>query len=95
MESLKSACENHLSSSLSIDTVANALLVADMHGAASLKADCINYILANSFSVMSTDAWINMAQVRPELMREIGNISKKLSEEASKKGDGEASTKKT
>ena len=74
MEGLKSACESHLSTSLLIESVAAFLLFADMHNAASLKVNCIEYISDNIFAVMSTEAWLNMTKVRPELMLEISNL---------------------
>ena len=73
MEGLKSACESHLSTSLSIESAASVLLIADMHGAAKLKTNVIKFIAANLLKVVPTDAWINMAKVRPELMREFNS----------------------
>ena len=57
VDSLKSACEQHLSTKLDIESVCEILLLADLHRAPNLKAKCIDYITDHSKQVMATDGW--------------------------------------
>ena len=67
MNVLKSQCEKAISQILTIDSVAETLLLADMHQADYLKVSCINYINQNAARVILTDGWKVMAARRPQL----------------------------
>ena len=71
MDPLKLACEDQLSSTLEIDSVANILLLSDMHSANNLKLNCINFIVANLASVMCTESWEDIAKIRPGLLLQV------------------------
>ena len=62
MGSLKYLCEHYLASNLTIETVAQILLLADMHNAAKLKLACIEFITDNSRKVMATEGWKVLAK---------------------------------
>jgi len=65
-------CEKSLSSTLTIDSVINALLLADRHNAADLKAKCLDYITSHSVEVRQTEAWKSLVkQNRADLMMEL------------------------
>ena len=70
MDTLKAACEDHLSTILEVESVGNVFLLADMHSAGHLRIKCIEFITANALEVMFTKAWKNAAKSRPELFLE-------------------------
>ena len=70
MDTLKAACEDHLSTILEVESVGNVFLLADMHYASHLRTKCIEFITDNALEVMLTEAFENVAKVRPELILE-------------------------
>ena len=57
LEQLKTLCENELSKTLSIATVAETLVYADMHNAQHLKQSCIRLIVSKRLEVIQSPAW--------------------------------------
>ena len=60
-----------LSSTLTVDTVVDALLLADKYSVSNLKSKCIDYILKNAHDVTHTNAWDDMASANPKLNVEV------------------------
>ena len=58
-------------SSLTIEDVANVLLLADMHSASHLKQKCMQFINNCEEEVMATEAWKMLAKNRIELVLEL------------------------
>ena len=71
MESLKSDCADILSSTLTVATVINVLLLADKYNVSKLKTNCIKYILENDRDVTQTDDWEQLANTNPMLRIEV------------------------
>ncbi|XP_054721492.1 protein roadkill-like [Uloborus diversus] len=68
LERLKVMCEEELCQNLSVDTVAEALILADLHNADQLKGYCIDFINSHAADVMETIGWKTMVRVRPHLL---------------------------
>ena len=68
MKLLKEPCEDHLSTTLSIESAVPLLLSADLHSADKLKENCLEFITGNAEKVMHTKSWEEMAYTRPDLM---------------------------
>ena len=71
MESLKSDCEEILSSSFTVNTVIDVLLLADKYNVSNLKSKCIDYIFENAHDVTHTNAWEDMANANSKLNLEV------------------------
>ena len=71
LESLKEICEHSLANNLTIETVANTLILADVHNSKQLKSRCVQFITKHSTKVMATEGWIKMATTRLELLLEL------------------------
>lgn len=70
LERLKVMCEEELCQSLSVDSVSESLVLADLHNADQLKAYSIDFINSHAAEVMDTAGWKIMVQVRPHLVAE-------------------------
>ena len=68
---LNKACQEHLSTTLTIASAARLYHFADIHNAATLKVNCLHYILANTAKVMATKGWKAMLKISPELVDSI------------------------
>ncbi|KAK2108993.1 hypothetical protein P7K49_014158 [Saguinus oedipus] len=73
LERLKVMCEEALCSNLSVENVADTLVLADLHSAEQLKAQAIDFI--NSYNnqatnIMETSGWKSMIQSHPHLVAE-------------------------
>lgn len=68
LERLKVMCEEELCQSLSVDSVSESLVLADLHNADQLKAYSIDFINSHAADVMETSGWKIMVQVRPHLV---------------------------
>ena len=55
------------SPSLSIESVAYTLVLAEQHGAANLKAAAMRYVTANGEAVTETEGWTYLEQAKPSL----------------------------
>lgn len=70
LERLKVMCEEELCQSLSVDSVSESLVLADLHNADQLKAYAIDFINSHAADVMETSGWKLMVQIRPHLVAE-------------------------
>ncbi|XP_065211740.1 speckle-type POZ protein-like [Planococcus citri] len=59
LDRLKMICAEELYKTLSVENVANVLLLADMHGVKELKSESIEFIVAKFTEVFNSAAWIN------------------------------------
>ena len=50
---------------------AHTLMLAEQHGARSLKVAALRFVAANAVAVMKTDGWKHMAAARPTLLSEV------------------------
>ena len=58
MKLLKEPCEDHLSTTLSIESAVPLLLSADLHSTDKLKESCLEFITGNAEEVMRTESWV-------------------------------------
>ncbi|CAO2597555.1 Speckle-type POZ protein-like [Lemmus lemmus] len=70
LERLKVMCEEALCSSLSVENVADTLVLADLHSAEQLKAQAIDFINSQATDIMETPGWKSMIQSHPHLVAE-------------------------
>ncbi|KAH9630642.1 hypothetical protein HF086_007066 [Spodoptera exigua] len=71
LERLKVMCEEALCLSLSVETAADTLILADLHSADQLKAQTIDFInTSHATDVMDTAGWKNMISSHPHLIAE-------------------------
>ncbi|XP_075916900.1 uncharacterized protein LOC116937546 isoform X1 [Petromyzon marinus] len=69
LERLKVMCENALCTNLSVENVAETLILADLHSAEQLKARAIDFIInSHAMDVMETAGWKSMVLSRPHLV---------------------------
>ena len=71
LDCLKSICSCYLITTLNVETVAEVLVVADMHQASELKTKCIDFITDHSSQVMATKGWSALTGNRIELVTEL------------------------
>ncbi|XP_059478653.1 speckle-type POZ protein B isoform X2 [Neocloeon triangulifer] len=70
LDRLKVMCEEALCTNLSIENVADTLILADLHSADQLKAQAIEFINTHATDVMETAGWKSMVQSHPHLIAE-------------------------
>ena len=71
LDRLKVMCEEALCDSLTVETVSEVLILADMHSADKLKAQCIDFINTHHVQdVMETPGWKQMVASNPHLIAE-------------------------
>ncbi|GBP79947.1 Protein roadkill [Eumeta japonica] len=71
LERLKVMCEEALCLSLSVESAAETLILADLHSADQLKAQTIDFInTSHATDVMDTAGWKNMISSHPHLIAE-------------------------
>ncbi|KAI5644404.1 BTB/POZ domain-containing protein [Phthorimaea operculella] len=71
LERLKVMCEEALCVSLSVESAADTLILADLHSADQLKAQTIDFInTSHATDVMDTPGWKNMISSHPHLIAE-------------------------
>ncbi|XP_065577159.1 speckle-type POZ protein B-like isoform X2 [Artemia franciscana] len=70
LDRLKVMCEEALSLNLSVENVAEVLILADLHSAEQLKAQSIDFINTHATDVMETSGWKSMIQTHPHLIAE-------------------------
>ncbi|CAH2071435.1 unnamed protein product, partial [Iphiclides podalirius] len=71
LDRLKVMCEEALCLSLSVETAADTLILADLHSADQLKAQTIDFInTSHATDVMDTAGWKNMISSHPHLIAE-------------------------
>jgi hypothetical protein len=68
---LKEMAEQVLRNCLGVESVCRILVLADMHGAAQLKQDTVNFIAQNSAKVIRTEGWSKMIGQHPALVTEV------------------------
>lgn len=71
VEDLKVACDQILSTTLTVDSVVRLLYLADMHNASVLKDSCIDFMVENAYLVTHTPEWEKFSQTRPKLSVEV------------------------
>ena len=72
VDSLKSVCEKYLTYKVSVDSVTETLLLADLHQANNLKLKCIDFISEKGNEVMATDGWKSlMVSNRMDLLADL------------------------
>lgn len=68
LDRLKVMCEEALCTNLTIDNVADILVLADLHSADQLKAVAIDYTNSHATEVMETSGWKTMVHSHPGLV---------------------------
>ena len=68
---LKAACERRLVGSLTVPSVAAALVAAYLHDLAALKAACIEFIKANMAAVTLSSSFIKLKVSQPAIWKEV------------------------
>ncbi len=64
-------CEEALCNSLTVENVSEVLILADLHSAEQLKAQCIEFINTHHVTdVMETSGWKQMVSSNPHLIAE-------------------------
>lgn len=71
LDRLKLICEEALYKTLSSDSVAEILLLADLYNAAQLKNQAIEFITTHANEVIETDGWERMAKQNTQLVAEV------------------------
>lgn len=69
LERLKIMCEEALTYQLSVDNVAETLMLADLHSAKQLKHHCIEFIIAHATETIESAGWAQLERV-PKLVTE-------------------------
>ncbi|XP_065577160.1 speckle-type POZ protein B-like [Artemia franciscana] len=70
LDRLKVMCEEAISLNLSVENVAEVLILAYLHSAERLKAQSIDFINTHATYVMETSDWKSMIQTHPHLIAE-------------------------
>lgn len=71
LDRLKLICEEALYKTLSADSVAEILSLADLYNAAQLKTQAIEFISTHATEVIETDGWNRMVRENPHLVAEV------------------------
>lgn len=71
LDRLKLICEEALHKTLSADSVAEILALADLYNAAQLKNQAIEFISTHATEVIETDGWHRMVRENPHLVAEV------------------------
>lgn len=71
LDRLKLICEEALYKTLSADSVAEILALADLYSAAQLKNQAIEFISTHATEVIETDGWNRMVRENPHLVAEV------------------------
>ena len=66
MDCLKYKCEQYLGNMLTIATVIEVLLIADLYGSPELKSRCINFITDRPEAIMGSEHWDKIKD-RPDI----------------------------
>lgn len=70
LERLKVMCEEALCNSLTVDTVSDVFVLADLHSAEQLKTHAIDFINSHATEVMDTHGWKEMVLNHSHLVAE-------------------------
>jgi speckle-type POZ protein len=70
LERLKVTCEDALCFNLTTDNVSDLLILADLHSAQQLKAQCLNFIASRAADVIASDGWQSVMEFNPQLLAE-------------------------
>jgi BTB/POZ domain/Ankyrin repeats (3 copies) len=68
---LKAACERRLVGSLSMQSLADALVAAHLHDLAALKTACVEFIKANLAAVMLLSSLIKLKKAHPAIWKQL------------------------
>lgn len=71
LDRLKLICEEALNKTLSADSVAEILALADLYNAAQLKTQAIEFISTHATEVIETEGWNRMVRENPHLVAEV------------------------
>lgn len=71
LDRLKMICEEALYKTLSADSVAEILALADLYNASQLKNQAIEFISTHATEVIETDGWNRMVRENPHLVAEV------------------------
>ena len=77
LENLRLVCEQELSRSITVENVLAMLVLAHTHRARYLKATCLDYIVANSSSLLISEEWDELKKskqhedIRMEILEEL------------------------
>lgn len=71
LDRLKLICEEALYKTLSADSVAEILSLADLYNATQLKNQAIEFISSHATEVIETDGWNRMVRENPHLIAEV------------------------
>jgi len=71
LDRLKLICEEALYKTLSADSVAEILSLADLYSAAQLKNQAIEFISTHATEVIETEGWTRMVRENPHLVAEV------------------------
>jgi speckle-type POZ protein len=74
LERLKRMCQEKVSTDISVGNVATTLALAEQHGCAKLKANCIEFILAvpeNLFALAATEGYKHLEASCPSVLTEL------------------------
>ncbi|GJN39067.1 hypothetical protein PR202_gb28161 [Eleusine coracana subsp. coracana] len=74
LERLKGLCVEKLCTSISMDTVATTLALAEQHGCSKLKANCMNFILADItkfHEISATEGYMHLEARCPSVLTEV------------------------
>jgi len=67
---LRTLCEEHLCSNLTVENAAEMLVIADLHNASQLKTTCIDFINTHAPEVTETVGWTHMVASHSPLVAE-------------------------
>ena len=70
LERLKLLCEDALCRDLSVENAAQALVLADLHGAGQLKTQALAFVTDHASEVSETSSWKTMEGSHPHLVAE-------------------------
>ncbi|ESO05924.1 hypothetical protein HELRODRAFT_93853 [Helobdella robusta] len=70
LDRLKVMCEEALCNSLTVETVSDVFVLADLHSADQLKTHAIDFINSHATDVMDTNGWKEMVVNHPHLVAE-------------------------
>lgn len=78
LELLKEMCEHSLSSTVSTDSAAELLSLADRHNAKLLKSTAMGFVTKHCQAVMQTEGWKAVVEQEPQLFSEVTESMSKL-----------------
>jgi len=71
LKELKHMCEESLCTSVTCDNVLDMLVLADLHGAASVRALALKFIVDNGKEIVAQPGWRDKLKMYPEIMADM------------------------